>query len=219
MISEAYGSGESGEWENRKSFSDYEQTAGRISRWAEEQTPVTNREPVRMDPRDGRLRDTREATVAEAARHAAGAVQHPVEAARRTADAARNPAEAAMEFTADTGAVPDAAAAAAKAAAAAGSSTNDGTEDSASQKLISKVCQVLTIASSKPHYNKELPVFNGDPLQFLAFKAIFYQSTEVMGLKMSKAYSAYKPRCADAPGIAFQVYYYLLPTSEPLWTH
>ena len=175
VVSETYNSEGSAAWENRRSFEDYEETAGRTSRWAELQDTLTSeREHLRREQRDeGAHHSARNGEADAATRPAAdAAIQHEAVKAAHPAEQRAGISEL----------VPGAAAAVTEPAAAARSSSLVGSEDTASEKLITKVCQVLSLASSKPHYNRELPVFSGDPIQFLAFKAIYYQSTEVLKL-------------------------------------
>ena len=61
-------------------------------------------------------------------------------------------------------------------AAATGSSSGGASDE---QQLVNKVCQVFANVSSSSFYNSQLPVFAGDPIEFIAFKAIFEQSTSV----------------------------------------
>ena len=81
---------------------------------------------------------------------------------------------------------PPAADVAAPAAAESPGQTLASSDDNKDKQLIERVCQVITNVSSGPFYDSQLPVFSGDPIEFIAFKAIFEQSTAVGKLSQAQ---------------------------------
>ena len=199
VISETFGSEDgAGSWEGEQRDIHSAEAAGQTSQWTARQTPAAGDPWVQNG--GGDAADAGTTAAIEAARGAAASGGSDTRSAAMVAARdERRDAEA-------SAAVAPGSAAAGAAAALPGHCTSSGAASGAasgaSEEMVNKVCQLFSMAASKPHFNKDLPAFTGEPLQFMAFKAIFYQSTEVMHLNeaqnLLRLQTALKGRAREA---------------------
>lgn len=204
-VSDGFSSTDGGSaWEEGRNLPTVEDAAKRTSQWANNHAPAAQAElQMAEQEEEARGRELGEKTAGAAAGAAARAAaaadasscealgrELPDKTARAAAPAAAQGAagDAGRNETAlATASAAVAAAARAERNAEAVSSGRDHSTEEASEKLINQVSRIFSIAAiNKPHYNRELPIFTGDPLQFIAFKSIFTQSTDLMKLDDSQ---------------------------------